>query len=293
MKTLDKVVLDALELHSSYKLPAMDFGKRKRRLVIASGNALPTGKILFQDEDAVFASEDQYEAVIKKVPIDGAVVISASGEKHAPIILKRLMQLDIAPLLITCTEGSSAAKLLSREQVFVTRQNPEPITYNTSTYLGMILAKTKEDPKRIATFIKKFVDPDVPDMSKFEAFYLMVGQNFSIICEMFVTKFDELFGPQVNGRCYTVNQTLHAKTVVGSERELFISFGYVNNVFGSENSRLNIPLNENAGYAAAIAIGYYVIGKIQTQFPPYFMECAEEYKELQPKLFKKVLGSNA
>ncbi len=59
--------------------------------------------------------------------------------------------------------------------------------------------------------------------------------------------FDELFGPMLTGRCYTWRQTLHAKNVVESERELFISFGYDNELFGHEDARLNIPLPPNAG----------------------------------------------
>jgi hypothetical protein len=92
------------------------------------------------------------------------------------------------------------------------------------------------------------------------------------------------------GRCYTLEQTLHAKTVVKSEKELFLSFGYKNEVFGHENARLNIPLFDGADHAAMIAIGYYVIGKIQSQLPPWFHDSSDRYKALQPELFRKVLG---
>ena len=41
-KNLSEVVLDALTLHASYTLPAIDLPRAQKRLVVASGNALPT-----------------------------------------------------------------------------------------------------------------------------------------------------------------------------------------------------------------------------------------------------------
>jgi hypothetical protein len=289
-KDLYEVVIDALELFAKAELPNLRLGSPKKRLVVASGNALPTGRIIFKDEDAVFASEDDYQNALKKSKIDGAVVISASGGKHAPIIVGDLLKHEIDTYLLTCNGKSPAAQLLPSDRVFETPCNEEPITYNTSTYLGMILAKTKESSKKILEFIREEVDPTIPDMSKFKAFYLILEGRFNIEREMFVTKFDELFGPMMPGRCYTLEQTLHAKTVVKSEKELFLSFGYKNEVFGHENARLNIPLFDGADHAAMIAIGYYVIGKIQSQLPPWFHDSSDRYKALQPELFRKVLG---
>lgn len=289
-KDLCEVVIDALELFQKTALGTLSLGEPRRRLVVASGNALPTGRIIFEDEDAVFASEDDYKSVLARTEVDGAVVISASGKKHAPIIVGDLLERGLDTRLLTCDGASPAAQLLDDGRVFVTPSNEEPITYNTSTYLGMIFAKTKESPKSILDFIRAKVDPLIPDMSAFGAFYLIIEGRFNVEREMFVTKFDELFGPMMPGRCYTLEQTLHAKTVVESEKELFISFGYENGVFGRENARLNIPLPKDANHAAMIAVGYYVIGRLQSQLHPFFHESSDRYKALQPELFKKVLG---
>ena len=94
---------------------------------------------------------------------------------------------------------------------------------------------------------------------------------------MFLTKFDELFGPLVSARVFTFEQTKHATTVVGSERELFISLGCDNGVFGHERARLQVPLPPNAGYGAMMAIGYYVIGRLQSQYPPWFKNSLSTY----------------
>jgi hypothetical protein len=102
---------------------------------------------------------------------------------------------------------------------------------------------------------------------------------------MFMTKFDELFGGRVNGRCYTSEQTLHAKTVVPWEKELFISFGVKNEDFGTQ--RLDVPLPQKAGFVAMVATGYYVIGHIQRQKPPWFKQHADEYARIQKALFEK------
>ncbi|MBL7224254.1 MAG: hypothetical protein ISS72_10405 [Candidatus Brocadiae bacterium] len=283
-KDLHEVVIDALRLLGQGHLPELRLGSPKRRLVAASGNAMAAGKIIFADEDAVFADEGQYRRAIERIPgVDGAAVISASGQKDASSIVGFLKD-KVETYLLTCNGDSAAAQLLPQDHVVVTPRNPEPITYNTSTYLGMILAKTGEAVEPIAEHIEREVAPRIPsDLSKYSAFYLIIEPEFDLVREMLVTKFDELFGPMLTGRCYTWRQTLHAKNVVPSERELFISFGYDNELFGHEDARLNIPLPPNAGYAAMVAVGYYVIGRIQSQFSPWFKWNADRYELWQKK----------
>jgi len=283
MKNLNNVVLDALDLHASYRLPRLQLGHSRLRLVVASGNALPTGRVVFQDQRCVFADEGQWEDVLRvNRDVDSAVVISASGEKHAPIIVEALLKRRLPTRLLTCSGASSAASLLPADRLFVTKQNDEPITYNASTYLGMMLARTRENPARIRQHLLRRVKPLIPNFRKYAAFYLMVPARFDLIRPMFVTKFDELFGPRVVGRCYTLEQTLHAKTVVPWDKELFISLGVENRHFGTR--RLAIPLPAAADFATMVATGYYVIGHIQERFPPWFMRHAKSYRRFQKSL---------
>ena len=285
--TLDEVVLRALELHGSYELPRLDLGTARKRLVIASGNALPTGRILFWGEKALFCDEGQYRAVLDaEKDVDSVVVISASGTKHAPLIVRDVLARGLTPYLITCVPDSPAAQALPKDHVVATRSVPEPITYNTSTYMGMILASTREDPKAIRQHLLDVVSPLLADFRPYGAFYLIVPSRFEVEIPMFITKFDELFGGRVAGRCYTLSQTLHAKTVVPWEKELFISFGEPNELFGT--ARLHVPLMAGAGFAAMVAAGYYVIGRIQAQLPPWFKENAETYRATQQELFRKL-----
>ena len=100
---------------------------------------------------------------------------------------------------------------------------------------------------------------------------------------MFLTKFDELFGAKISARVFTVEQAKHAKTVVPSEKELFISIGYDNTIFGKH--RWNISLPQEADYGTLMAIGYYVIGQIQKQHPPYFKQNIEKYCKEASKVF--------
>ena len=280
MKDLHDVVLDALALHASYEIPEFQFDNTGPRLVVASGNALPTGHILHHDDNAVFANETHYVNALTKHPeLTCATVVSASGEKHSPIIVKDLMSRGLDVTLVTCEPSSSAAQLLPASAVCVTRAEPEPITYNTSTYLGMVLAKTRENPAAIREHILDVVRPTIPDFSDMAAFYILVDPAYDIIREMFITKFDELFGGRVAARCFTTEQTLHAKTVVPWEREIFIALGAENKHFGEH--RYTAPLTKEPGFAATIAVGYYVIGHIQAQFPPYFKQHAEEYARIQ------------
>lgn len=297
-KNLDEVVLDALNLHAGYALPELKFGDLKKILVIASGNALPTGRIIFKGTGAIFADEGQYKSALKlNHKFDGAVVISASGKKHAPLIIKGLISSGVNAFLLTCDGNSPAAKELidagKQNQIIVTKSLEEPVTYNTSTYLGMILSKTRENPKEILAYLNKFVERGIPkDLGRFNAFYLIIPPEFEDAREMFLTKFDELFGPMVNGRCYTSEQSRHAKTVVPSKSEMFISIGFQNELFGDKDSRWNVPLFPGADYAAVIAVGYYIIGKIQVSKPPYFRDNAAVFKKFQEEiLFGKVFES--
>ena len=291
-RSLSQVVIDALQLHSSYQLPELNLGHPAKRIVIASGNALPTGRIIFRDEPVLFADEGQYTSVLDNhSEVRDAVVISASGGKHAPIILRDLLSRNIVSYLLTCQGESEAANVLKERnlehRIRVTKSNPEPITYNTSTYLGMILAKTREDPVAMKQDLS-FVDRTLPsNLEAPPAFYLMVPPEFDLVREMFVTKFDELFGPMKVGRCYTTEQTRHAKTVVYSPDEMFISFGFDNRIFGNPALRWNIPLRKNIGFAAIIAMGYYAIGKIQEANLPYFHQNAAGYAAFQKRLFDR------
>jgi len=278
---LDECVLRALELFSKTTVPALKI-TFKHPLVVGSGNAAVTGKILFQDRDAVFADEGTYVQKLKTIKrIDGAVLISASGGKHAPIIAKDLRKRKIKTVLLTNNKNAAAAEYA--DKVYVFPKQPEPYTYNTSTYMGMILAKTKEDPKKILKFLQKFKKKIPHHLHNYTAFFLIVPSEFDLLREMFVTKFNELFGAKVSGRVCTPEQTKHAKTVVPSDRELFISFGYKNKLFGKH--RLNLPLPPHAYYAAMMAAGYYVIGHIQKQHPPYFKENIERYVKETSKVF--------
>lgn len=283
---LHEVVLRALDLHASYEIPRLQFAPASTRLVIASGNALPTGQVVFSDEPAIFSDEGQYSAALDRYPfIDSAVVVSASGEKHAPVIISDLLARGLSPYLITCSPNSPAAVMLPPERVLATRSIQEPITYNTSTYMGMMLAKTREDTSSIKHHLLANVLPLITGFEKFEAFYIMVPPHFELVAPMFITKFDELFGGRLTGRCYTTEQTLHAKTVVPWEKELFIGIGVNNEDFGLE--RLNIPLPDNAGYVAMMATGYFLIGHIQAQKPAWFKAHAVEYAARQKALFER------
>ncbi len=283
-KNLHDVVLDALSLHASYDLPELDFGPARRRLVVASGNALPTARIVFPEPEVRFLNESSYETVLAgDAGFDASAVVSASGTKHAPAIVRRLLEHGLDPYLLTCAADSPAAELLAPERVIVTRSEPEPVTYNTSTYLGMILTKTREDPAPIRRYLVEEIAPILPDFREYAAFYLMLPSAFEVQCEMFVTKFDELFGGRVNGRCYTKEQTLHAKTVVPWERELFLFFG--GESIEVTSNHLAIPLPPDAGSGAMMAAAYFVIGHIQAQFPPWFRDHMSAYMALQPSLF--------
>lgn len=277
---LDVAVLGALEFLSSKKLPKINLPKHKRLLVVGSGNALDTGRILFQKEDAVFENESTYKERLKKVKFDLAVLISASGSKHAPIIAEHLKKSRIKTILLTNANNSEAEKHADKTIVFPKQR--EPYTYNASTYLSMILSKTGEKPKDILRTLRKIkIKEKIP---RYDSFYFIIPDKFDSIREMFSTKFDELFGSRITGRIFTIDETKHAKTLVPNKKELFISLGVKNNLFGK--TRINISISKKANYGTIMAMGYYIIGKIQAKEEDYFKKNLVKYTEKASKIFK-------
>ena len=288
---LDVAVLGALELFQKEKLPELNTKKYKRPLVVGSGNAEATGRIIFEDTDAVFASESNFESKLKHIPdIDGVILISASGGKHAPIIAKYAKDFGKSVTLITNNPNAEANKFIGDDKIFVFPKNREPYTYNTSTYLGMILGKTNEDPEKIQEFIQQEIDTlTLPDFSRYDKYFIIIPPKFSGIIRILEVKFIELFGRRIARDVETSEYMKHAVTVVPSN-ELFVSFGEENTMWGEPDQRLHIPLPENTGYAMMMAIGYYVIAQIQKQHPPYFKENIAAYTKQASGIFGNTIN---
>jgi len=284
MIDLDECVLNALDLFAKSPPPrfSVDF---KRPLVVGSGNAAVTGKIIFQGSDAIFANESDYGLWLDHV--DGAVIISASGGKHAPIIARELRKHKIKTVLMTTNANAPAKPLV--DKVYVFPKNPEPYTYNTSTYLGMILSRTGENPRKIKQFIQDQTRPRIPDLSRYNAFVMIIPDRLESERFLFQTKFDELFGPRINGRIFTEDQMKHAKTIVPSSKECFISIGVKNTQWGDPKRRYEFPLpsvaKDSPMNVALMAIGYYIIGNIQKQNPPWFKQNIVAFTKKASEIF--------
>ncbi|MBI4175522.1 hypothetical protein HY523_02800 [Candidatus Berkelbacteria bacterium] len=286
---LDVAVLGALELFQTKPLPKLDLTAYRRPLVVGSGNAEATGRIIFEDSDAVFASESTFEAKLQSIPaIDGVILVSASGEKHAPIIEKCAQQYGKHVTLLTNSCDSSASQGLDHQHPYdeyVFPKNREPYTYNTSTYLGMILGHTQEDPASIDHFLRESMSGiDLSRLANYEKYFLIVPPQLAGIIRMLQVKFIELFGRMIARDVETSEYMKHAVTVVPAD-ELFISFGEENTTWGTPANRLHIPLPKEADYGAMLAIGYFVIGQIQKQHRPYFKEHLVDYTKQASQIF--------
>jgi len=281
---LDTVVLAALEYFerdpSHKELPAQD----KKVLVLGGGGAYTTGSMLY--DAAYTANESTYTTAFDTyTDIEAVVVVSASGAKHAPEMVAYAQKQGIETFLITTTRKSPAGKLLDTEHVHIFPRLREPYTYNVSTYLGMLLAKTREDAGGIKGHVETVLQGLPDSFSSFDAFTLIVPPAFESVRGLFIAKFEELFGPRIAARVYTTEQIKHAKTVVSSPTECFISFGERNKVFGTKETRLHVPFSETADVAECMALGYAVIGTIQKQLPPYFKDSITGYVKEASKLF--------
>jgi hypothetical protein len=282
---LDECVIKALELFADKGIPKLELGRFKRPLVVGSGNAAATGRIIFEKTDAVFADESNFEIKLNAVKeIGGVFLISASGGKHAPVIAKRCRRKYKKNVILLTNNPDAQAKKYADES-YVFPKNTEPYTYNTSTYMGFILSATGENPKKILDFIRKKIDRiEMPEFGEYNGHYIMVPGEFEGIISMLNTKFTELFGRRVARDVATFEYSKHATTVVPSD-ELFISFGKKNKTFGKD--RLFVPLPSGAGYGAMMAIGYYIIGKMQKSYPSWFKDNIEDYCRRASKIFKQ------
>lgn len=284
---LDEVVLGALELFADVELPKIDFKAFKCPLVVGSVNGAAAGELLFADTNAVFADESDY---IQKLKInettDGVFLISASGSKHAIVIAAELERRQLKTILITNNANAPAKQYLQPENVYVFPKNREPYTYNTSTYMGMLLSKTEEDPQQISKFLVEQVESSISrKLTDFKAFCFIIPPEYNAMSAMFRTKFDELFGPELVGRVFTSEQMKHAKTVIDSPHECFVTFGELGHVFGHPDSRIHIPLPANHNLVTMLAAGYFCIGHIQKQFPPFFKRDIAQYAESASQIF--------
>jgi hypothetical protein len=124
-------------------------------------------------------------------------------------------------------------------------------------------------------------------LSEKTAFTMILPSKLDIMKGLLVTKFDELFGPELVGRAFNLEQIKHAKTVIPSNQEFFISFGVKTEFYGEEKNRLFIPLPQNCTPAAFLAIGYFIVGQIQKRYPSFFKDHIVGYAELVSKIFEQ------
>lgn len=275
LPSLSTTVLGALELFEKEGLPKIKFPNFKKPIIVGSGNAKVTSQILFGDKDAIFADENNYKQAAEREN-DGAIIFSASGEKHATIVANYYKEKNINTYLVTCNPNSTAGKIIGKEKTIVTLKNKEPYTYNTSTYLGWVLSYTREDPKEILKFIEEKVKPSIPkNIANYNGYLLVTPETFSRGNTLFEVKFIELFARRVARDVKTFEELKHAITVVPYKQELCIEFGEENATF--ENDKIKIPLPSNANIGTIMAIGYYVIGQIQENKPQYFKENISKY----------------
>lgn len=279
--SLNENVIKALDFFIKNPLPRLDISQFNLPFVVGSGNAYNTGTIIFSQKAAIFADEsnfkrflDAYKKVIDKGIIKDVVVISASGEKDSVWEINAAKENNLKTTLLTTKGQSSAAKLADKVLVF--KSIAEPYTYNVSTYMGMILSSTKEDPQKIKDFIEKRLN--LPEnFAKYEAYAFVINDKYANICPMLDIKRHELFGPNLSLRAFSQGHARHAKFVNRSEKELVISINADNQYFGYPKHRLDIKLPDYFDFGGVMSLTYYVIGKIQESKYPFYKENIANY----------------
>ncbi len=277
--TLDQIVLDTLHLfQSKTALTKIDLSKFHTPLVVGSGNGYYTGRIIFRNSPAYFAVEAEVQTKLENIPsISDVVVVSASGEKHAPIILEVAKKLGKKTFLISSSETSSGREIADKS--IIMPKVREPYTYNTSTYFGYMLAEHPDlDLQAFESFLThKFEGllTAIP-FGKYKSFFVVLPDQFVLLREMVEVKFIELFGRKIARDIFSYEQMKHATTVVADEDELFLCFDNKAEIKYWKH-QVNLPIFDESSYALMMLTAYYMVGKIQGSFPPYFMDSIEDY----------------
>jgi len=289
--TLDTIVVEALDFFVKTPPPALDISTYSLPFVVGSGNAINTGKILFSGKAAIFADESNfrslrasYKPVIDKGLITDAVVISASGEKDSVWELELAKEMKLKTTLLTCKPNSTGAGIA--DHVYAYKSIAEPYTYNTSTYLGMVLSATGEK----AMDIKKFIETLslFPGFAGYQTYTFVLPDDYLNVGPMIEIKGDELFGPHVMIRAFPQGHARHAKFVHPWDKELVITLGSENKYFGDPAHRWDIALDAHASFGTVIALTYYLCGHIQKVKPDYFMQHIEAFcNDYGPKAYGK------
>lgn len=273
-------VLATLDFFTHTPPPSLDISSFTLPFVVGSGNAYNTGTIIFSQKAAIFADESNFKTLIPAFEkaitdklITQAVIISASGGKDSVWEVELAKKYGLHTTLLTTKGESDAAKIADTVHVF--QSIAEPYTYNTSTYMGMILAATKENPSEIKNYVTSLNYPE--NFDTYDAYSFVVPDAFLNICPMLDIKKDELFGPHVSLRAFSQGHARHAKFVIRSKKELVISLGEKNEYFGEPTGRWDIFPPENIGFAGIMALTYSIVGRIQKAKPQYFKENIENY----------------
>ncbi|MDP6381203.1 MAG: hypothetical protein QF662_07650 [Phycisphaerae bacterium] len=254
------------------EVPVLD----KPTLVVGSGNAYVSGTIIYADQPAIFADQDDYERVydaLGESVIQDVVVISASGEKDAAAETKFFAEQGIRPLLITCNPDAPAARFAERTLVFPSRD--EPPTYNVSTYLGILIGQSGECLTEILEAVKVVELPE--NLAEHDAYFMLIPNRLKPVGGLFNVKYREIFGANIYGKAASVGDADHGLFVNEAKNEVVINLGVRNDTWGA--SRLDVPLPGDAGPGLLMAVGYYVIGKIQEGKPPWFADNIGPYIE--------------
>jgi len=287
LPNLNETVIAALDFFIKNRPPRLDRSKFRFPLIVASGNAYHTAQIIFSGRPALIANESNfkqliagYKSLIKNKIISEALIISASGEKDSVWEVKLAKKLGLKTVLLTCSPNSSAAALADKTIAY--RKLPEPYTYNVSTYLGMILGATGEDPKKIKAALLKIKLPK--NFTGYLAYAFVLPDETGMVAPMLEIKRHELFGAHLSIRAFSAGEARHAKFVNAWDKELVISLEK-NKYFGLPKQRLEINVPKDAGAGMTMALCYYLVGIIQTAKTPYYKKNVENFCQTGPEAY--------
>jgi hypothetical protein len=265
--------LDFIGENRGFKL---NLPESRRTLVVGSGNAYWTGRLIYRLSDRKFSHAEEVQAIhhidSEHEDLGDVTIVSATGSRQVVDVAKYAMDKGLKVNSITCNPNSELkAALGERINEILIPSISEPPTINTASYGMMLYGITGEGPKPITDFLQEINAPS-QGYATYDSFSTILPDSMLELGRMASWKMHEIFGRSRGTLGTNATQLIHGGAVRDSDRELFIGIGVGGKVFDRirrvpppEEKRHIVSLPAGFGPLGYFMTTYHIIGMIQEQ----------------------------
>jgi len=276
VKPLDHYVGMALDFIGEHGGFSLELPPSRRTLVVGSQNGYWTGRLVYRQAGRCFSDAEEVQAIEKIDRESGRLgdvaIVSATGSREVVDVARRARERSLPVSAITCNPRSELKAALGgnfNEIIVPAPAKPEPATINTVTYGMMIYGATREDPGRIADFIRGMPKPG-RGYGEFGSFDLLLPDSMLEVARMAGWKMVEIFGRGRGALATNITNARHGGFVRHEPDELVIGIGIDDaqverlrrGPIPKENMHL-VQAPGDLGPLGYLMASYHIIGQIQ------------------------------